>query len=141
MKTAYEVIEVKREELQAVLERARKEPLDEAGYEKLQVLLRAFSYVADLMGEKDTTISRLRALLMKPSTEKTNKVLEQAGPKPGSKNHLPGSGGKAKPGHGRNARSVCGEESRTELRPGISNHLLLETLGAADAFPPSRLST
>ena len=106
MKTAHEVLEVNREELQAVLEQARKEPLDEAGYEKLQALLRAFSYVADLIGEKDTTISQLRALLMKPSTEKTNKVLEQAGLKPGSKSHLPDSGGKAKPGHGRNGGSL-----------------------------------
>jgi hypothetical protein len=43
MKAADEVIEVNREELKAVLERARQEPLDEAGYQKLQALLRAFS--------------------------------------------------------------------------------------------------
>jgi len=30
-------------------------------------------------GEKNTTISQLRALLSKPGTEKTSKVLEQAG--------------------------------------------------------------
>ncbi len=123
MKTAHEVLEVNREELQAVLEQARKEPLDEAGYEKLQALLRAFSYVADLIGEKDTTISQLRALLMKPSTEKTNKVLEQAGLKPGSKSHLPDSGGKAKPGHGRNgAEAYRGAERihipHASLKPG-----------------------
>src|SRR6266568_2514924 len=123
MKTAHEVLEVNREELQAVLEQARKEPLDEAGYEKLQALLRAFSYVADLIGEKDTTISQLRALLMKPSTEKTNKVLEQAGLKPGSKSHLPDSGGKAKPGHGRNgAEAYRGAEQihipHASLKPG-----------------------
>ena len=88
MKTFGEVIEVNREELQAVLERARQGPLDEAGYQKLQALLRAFSYLADLIGEKDTTINQLRALLMKPSTEKTEKVLERAGLQPSSKNHL-----------------------------------------------------
>ena len=40
------------------------------------------------------------------------------------------------------AGSVCGEESRTKLRSGIRDHVLLETLGAPDAFsPPSRCST
>jgi hypothetical protein len=63
MKAADEVIEVNRKELKPVLERARQEPLDEAGYQKLQALLRAFRCLADLIGEKDTTISQLRALL------------------------------------------------------------------------------
>ena len=78
MKVADEVIEVNREELQALLERKR-EALGEEDYQKLQNLLRAFGYLADKIGEKDATISQLRALLMKPSTEKTSKVLEQAG--------------------------------------------------------------
>ena len=60
MRAADEVLEVNREEIQALLERARQEPLDEGGYQKLQDLLRAFSYVVDMIGEKDTTISQLR---------------------------------------------------------------------------------
>jgi hypothetical protein len=36
MKAADEVLEVNREEIKAVLERARQEPLDEAGYAQLQ---------------------------------------------------------------------------------------------------------
>jgi hypothetical protein len=67
MKATDEVIEVNREELQALLERKR-ETLGEEGYQKLQKLLRAFSSLADLIGEKDTTISQLRALWMEPST-------------------------------------------------------------------------
>jgi len=123
MKAASEVIEVDREEVKVLLERARREPLDEAGYQKLQDLLRAFSYLADLIGEKDTTISQLRALLMKPSTEKTDKVLEQIGLTPGSNRHLPGRGVKKKPGHGRNgADAYRGAEriavSHTSLKPG-----------------------
>jgi transposase len=79
--------------------------------------------VADLIGEKDTTISQLRALLMKPSTEKTDKVLEQAGLKSGSKSHLPGPSVKAKPGHGRNgAEAYQGAERiqvpHASLKPG-----------------------
>jgi transposase len=122
MKAAGEVIEVNREEVKAVLEQKR-EALGEKDYHKLQDLLRAFSYLADLIGEKDTTISQLRALLMKPSTEKTDKVLEQIGLTPGSNRHLPGRGVKKKPGHGRNgADAYRGAEriavSHTSLKPG-----------------------
>ena len=42
MKPASEVIEVNLEEWEALLERARREPLDEEGYQKLQAALRAF---------------------------------------------------------------------------------------------------
>lgn len=115
MKAADEVIEVNREEVKALLERARQEPLDEAGYQKLQDLLRAFSYVVDMIGEKDTTISQLRALLMKPSTEKTEKVLEQAGLQPSSKSHPPGPGVKAKPGHGRNGAETYQGAERIQV--------------------------
>jgi len=77
MKPAKGQIEVNLEELAALLERARQEPLDEEGYQKLQGVLEAFRYLTDLIGDKDTTISRLRALLAKSSTEKTREVLEQ----------------------------------------------------------------
>jgi transposase len=122
MKAAGEVIEVNREEVKAVLERKRA-ALGKEDYQKLQNLLRAFSYLADMIGEKDTTISQLRALLMKPSTEKTDKVLERAGLKSSSKSHLPGPGVTAKPGHGRNgAEAYRGAERmqvpHASLKPG-----------------------
>jgi len=77
MKPEGEVIEVNLQEWEALLQRARQEPLDEAGYQKLQAALRAFRVLTEMIGEKNTTISQLRALLAKPSTEKTSKVLEQ----------------------------------------------------------------
>jgi hypothetical protein len=89
MKPGREVIEVNLPEWEALLEQARQEPLDEAGYQKLQAALRAFRHLTELIGEKDTTISRLRAVLGKPSTEKTSKVLEQAGLEPPAKSHPP----------------------------------------------------
>ena len=102
-----EVIEVNLPEWEALLERARQEPLDEESYQKLQAALRAFRYLTEMIGEKDTTIRRLRAVLVKPGTEKTSKVLEQAGlevapksapsPPPGAN-----PSEKLKPGHGRN---------------------------------------
>jgi len=128
MKPGREVIEVNLEEWQALLERARQEPLDEEGYEKLQAALRAFRLLTDLIGEKDTTISRVRAVLGKPSTEKTSKVLEQAGLEPSAKSPPSPDGkaspsAKAKPGHGRNGAAAYQGAERIKiphasLKPG-----------------------
>ncbi len=128
MKPRSEVIEVNLEELAALLERARQEPLDEAGYQKFQGVLEAFRYLTDLIGDKDTTIGRLRALLTKPSTEKTRQVLEQAGIKvpPSSSPTLSANEKekeKPKPGHGRNGAEAYGGAPRIKiahasLKPG-----------------------
>ena len=116
MKPASEVIEVNLEEWEALLERARQEPLDEEGYQKLQAALRAFRVLTEMIGEKNTTISRLRALLAKPSTEKTSKVLEQAGIKAPPKNSPPPNApGPPKPGHGRNGAQAYGGARRIKI--------------------------
>ncbi|MGD1158224.1 MAG: IS66 family transposase [Terriglobia bacterium] len=116
MKPASEVIEVNLQEWETLLERARKEPLDEKGYEKLQAALRAFRLLTEMIGEKNTTISRLRALLAKPSTEKTSKVLEQAGIKAPPKNSPPPNApGPPKPGHGRNGAQAYGGARRIKI--------------------------
>ena len=116
MKPASEVIEVNLQEWETLLERARKEPLDEKGYEKLQAALRAFRLQTEMIGEKNTTISRLRALLAKPSTEKTSKVLEQAGIKAPPKNSPPPNApGPPKPGHGRNGAQAYGGARRIKI--------------------------
>ena len=124
MKAGSEVIEVNLPELEALLERARQEPLGEADYQKLRAAVEALGYLAQLIGDKDTTISRLRALLVKPSTEKTSKVLEQAGLGPPPKRSpSPPASEKAKPGHGRNgAEAYRGARrikiSHASLKPG-----------------------
>src|SRR5436309_4913733 len=126
MKPAKGQIEVNLEELAALLERARQEPLDEEGYQKLQGVLEAFRYLTDLIGDKDTTISRLRALLAKSSTEKTREVLEQAGikvPPPSSPPPSANGNEKPKPGHGRNGAEAYRGARRIKiahasLKPG-----------------------
>jgi transposase len=119
MKPGREVIEVNLEEWQALLERARQEPLDEASYQKLQAALRAFRVLTEMIGEKNTTISRLRALLAKPSTEKTSKVLEQAGIKaPPKSSPPPNAPGPPKPGHGRNGAQAYGGARRVRIVHG-----------------------
>jgi transposase len=129
MDPAREVIEVNFEELQGLLERARQGPLGAEDSQKLQAALDALKYLIELIGEKDTTISRLRALLIKPSTEKTNKVLEQAGlkPSPPSRDSAASGSqkgnGETKPGHGRHgAEAYRGAEririAHASLKPG-----------------------
>lgn len=67
------------EELEKVLERARKEPLDEEGYAKLKASLETLGYLVQLVENKDTTIHRLRQMLFGSSTEKTSEVLPTEG--------------------------------------------------------------
>jgi transposase len=127
MKPASKVIEVNFEELEALLEQARQGPLGEEDYRKLEAAIHTLSYLIDLIGEKQTTISRLRALLMKPSTEKTRKVLEQAGLPSPPPTTPPTTGGresqKKKPGHGRNGAEAYRAAQRIKiahasLKPG-----------------------
>jgi transposase len=109
MKPGYEVIEVNFEELKALKERARQGPLGEEDCKKLEAAIEALSRLIEMIGDKDTTISSLRALLSKPSTEKTSKVLEQAGlgaTAKGSSSPLVNAGGQPKPGHGRNGAAA-----------------------------------
>ena len=121
MKPGREVIEVNFEELESLLERARQEPLGEEDCQRLQAAIHTLSYLIELIGEKDTTISRLRALLVKPGTEKTSKVLEQAGLVPPPKRPL--ANAKPKPGHGRNGAAAYRGARRIKiahasLKPG-----------------------
>ena len=119
MKPGCEVIEVNFEELAALKERARQGPLGEEDYRRLEAAIQALRQLIDMIGDKDTTISGLRALLEKPSTEKTSKVLEQAGlgapPKGGSS---PSARMEPKPGHGRNGAAAYREARRIRIAHG-----------------------
>jgi transposase len=126
MKPEREVIEVNFEELTALLERARQGPLGEEDCQRLEGAIQALSHLIERIGEKNTTISQLRALLSKPGTEKTSKVLEQAGIKVPPQNPPPSkTKDPPKPGHGRNcAQAYRGAErikiAHGSLQPG--NH-------------------
>ena len=78
-------IDVSTEELEALLEQARQEPLREDGYQKLRAAIRTLGYVTELLEKKETTLATLRELLCPASTEKTDKVLKQAGIDTGEK--------------------------------------------------------
>jgi len=105
MKASVQQIEVNTEELKLLVERAREAPLEEAGCRKLNALIDTFEYVTQLLENKQTTIQSLRQLLLKPSTEKTEKILQKAGLAASEKPSKPPgtkTPKKAK-GHGRNS--------------------------------------
>ena len=77
-------IDVSCEELEALLTEVRP-VLGEAGYQKLQAAIRTLSYVTELLETREATLERLRRLLCHSSTEKTQKVLKQAGIETGEK--------------------------------------------------------
>jgi transposase len=124
MKAHSEVIEVNFEELAQLVERARQGPLSEEDCQRLEAAIQALSYLIERIGEKETTISRLRTLLAKPSTEKTSKVLEQAGIQTPPKNSSPPPAKETpKPGHGRNGAQAYEGAGRLKiahasLKPG-----------------------
>ncbi len=102
-------IDVSCEELEALLETVRSE-LGEAGYQKLQAAIRTLGYVTELLQNQEATLSSLRRLLCHSSTEKTSKVLKQAGIETGD-NKLQPTGDtqtskRAAAGHGRNGAAA-----------------------------------
>jgi transposase len=112
VKGAPKVQEIKREDLERLLERARP-ALTEAEYEQLKVALDTLVYLTQLVGKKNTTIQRLRQILFGASSEKTAEVLKSlvGKDKPAGEASIaataPAAGGAKDPaakapGHGRN---------------------------------------
>jgi len=111
-------IDVSTKELEALLEQAKQEPLREEGYHKLKAAIRTLGYVTELLEKKETTLAALRELLCSASTEKTDKVLKQAGINTGEKK--PESPSK-KPkrtaaGHGRNSAAAYSGAQKVKVR-------------------------
>lgn len=115
-------------ELETILDRAREGTLDEEGYEKLKAALSTLGYLTELIGDKDTTISRLRKMLFGSGTEKSRKVLEALKKASDFKENADSANTekkdkKKRKGHGRNgARSYTGAKKikirHESLKPG-----------------------
>jgi transposase len=75
VKDARKPMEIKREDLERLLEHARPS-LTPAEYEQLKAALDTLVYLAHLVGKKNTTIRRLREILFGASSEKTADVLK-----------------------------------------------------------------
>jgi transposase len=111
MQPPIERIDVSTEELEALLEQA-KPALADDGYQKLKAAIRTLGYVTELLEHQEATLASLRRLLCRASTEKTEKVLQQAGIKTDEKKPKPpGTGGAQVPnsgaaGHGRHGATA-----------------------------------
>jgi len=103
-------IDVSCEELDALLEQARQEPLREEGYQKLKAAIRTLGYVTELLRNQEATLASLRRLLCHSSTEKTSKVLQQAGIESSDNKPQPPvaapSSKRVAAGHGRNGAAA-----------------------------------
>jgi transposase len=115
-----ERLDVTSEELEALLEGVRA-PLGEANYQKLQAAIRTLSYVTELLETSQATLEKLRRLLCHSSTEKTGKVLKQAGIETDGKKHTPPGEPTPKrqaPGHGRNSAAAYRGARKVEVPHG-----------------------
>jgi transposase len=68
------IIELDMDELKDLLERAEA-ALEEKDYETIKAVVESYAYIADLVGDKNITITRLRKMLFGASTEKTAAVI------------------------------------------------------------------
>ena len=121
-------LDVSTEELEALVEQARA-VLPEDGYQKLLGAVHTLRYVTELLEKKEASLANLRELLCPATTEKTEKVLKQAGI--GSGPEKPSAAAGPEPrvpkrkarGHGRNgAAAYSGAQKvpvpHASLKPG-----------------------
>src|SRR3569623_1385251 len=119
MKPASAHLDVSTDELEALMERARQQPLEPDGYEKLKAAIRTLGYVTALLENREATLETLRRLLCQSSTEKTDEVLKRAGIEVDEKNHKhlgQRTGKTAPPGHGRNGAAAYGGACKVQIR-------------------------
>jgi transposase len=112
-------IDISIEELEALLQQARP-ALSEEGYQKLRAAIRTLGYVTELLEKKETTLAALRELLCPASTEKTDKVLKQAGIDTGEKKPGGAPSASKEPkgpaaGHGRNGAAAYGGAQKIKI--------------------------
>jgi transposase len=101
-------IDISSEELEALLGRVRS-VVSEEDYQKLAAVIQTLGYVTKLLENREATLDTLRRLLCRSSTEKTKKVLQQAGMEVDQQEPKPPTGrGEKKPprGHGRNGAAA-----------------------------------
>lgn len=75
MTTATTRIDLDMKELEELLDSAKERPLSEDEHKKLKAALETLGYLTDMLGNKDTTIHRLRQIIFGASTEKTRNVV------------------------------------------------------------------
>lgn len=69
------IIELDMDKLEEILRRLEAKELDADDYETIKAVIGAYVYLVNVVGDKDTTIRRLRQMLFGVKTEKTSAVL------------------------------------------------------------------
>ena len=124
MKLEPESIDIGIEELEALVDGARQQPLNDDAHRKLRGALGTLGEMARLLASKEATLRQLRQMLLKPATTgKTRVVREHAGIKPEPDD--PAKQKKKRKGHGRKpARAYEAAEkvkvAHPTLKPGDS---------------------
>ena len=128
MKPVIEFIDMDREELNQLVERART-ALSQEDFRKVKGMAEALTYLSDLVADQQTTIRDLRELMFPASTEKTEAVLKKAGVEPTSKPSSDKAGiekpqaQKSKPpGHGRNGAEEYRNAQRGKIEHASLKH-------------------
>lgn len=130
--------ELKLEQLDAILERARNSPLTGEDYKTLKSAVDTLAFLTAELQSKRTSLERLRKLLFGASTERTSQVLGNSGEgREGTSSTEAGPDGAHKPGeqrarqkspgHGRNGAAAYVGAQRVQV-PHTSLH-------AADSCP------
>ena len=81
MTLAIETLDVRMEDQEQLVERARQGAVSESEYETLKAVVHTLGHVAELLATHGTTMADLRRLLLaqQGTTEKTRTVLARAG--------------------------------------------------------------
>jgi hypothetical protein len=102
-------IDVRIEELDAIVERTRLVALSPAEHAKLKAAVDTLAFVTAELQTKRTSLERLRRLLFGAPTEKTRTIVRTGAPGPGASPSTeagPGAAGAPRPGHGRRAAAA-----------------------------------
>jgi len=109
-----EIIELSRNKLEELLQRAEAKQLRDEDYATIRALIESYAHFTELLEDKRTTINRLRKLLFGAGTEKTREVIKEGDtgetvtPEPAQDDDAtPSANDKEeragpRPGHGRN---------------------------------------
>jgi transposase len=96
-------IELRMDDLDRLVERARQGALSDADYETLKTAIHTLGAVVQLLDDKNATLRRLRQMLFGASSEKTAEVLRRVSEAPSPEAAPPAAAEptRERPGHGR----------------------------------------
>src|SRR6266852_1363809 len=141
MKLTLETIDVSIQELETLVDDALQQPLSEENHRKLKGAIQTLAELARMLADEETTLSQLRALLLKAATtektEKTGKTLKRAGIEPSGKAGKDQKAGKKKrKGHGRKpASAYAGARKVNVAHPTLKSGDRCAECGKGKVYP------